>query len=62
MKRLDDLMDKGFRAELRNDLLKQGFIFFPGFLNPGEIGQVESKMEDFIGEKVEKMPEEQVYL
>ncbi len=61
MKRVDDLENKDFQIKLREDFIKDGFIFFPGFLNEQEIRLVKERLNDFITTKVPAMPSERVY-
>lgn len=60
MNRQDDLNEKR-QKELRESFLKDGFIFFPGFLNQNEIDSVNKKIQEFIAQKVSEMPTDQVY-
>lgn len=61
MKRIDDLNKKSFQEELKIKFLRDGFIFFPNFLNQEEIELVKSKLSEFIENKVPEMPEKEVY-
>ena len=61
MNRRDDINDKNFQKELRGDFVRDGFIFFPSFLNEQEIKIVQTKMTEFIDKKVAGMPEKEVY-
>lgn len=61
MNRSDDLNDRALQKNLRSQFLKDGFIFFPGFLDQIEISLVNEHMVSFIEEKVKDMPEDQVY-
>lgn len=61
MNRLDDLSDNSIQHKLRSRFLEDGYIFFPGFLNEGEVGLVNEKLAAFIDEKVAHMPNDQVY-
>jgi len=49
------------RFELLENFNRDGFIYFPGFLNLDEISLVNEKMQEFINEKISVMPEDQVY-
>lgn len=60
MNRQDDLT-KEKQKELRKNFLRDGFIYFPGFLNRDEIELVKQKIADFIVQKVSHMPVDQVY-
>jgi len=60
MNRQDDL-NEAKQKELREHFLRDGFIYFPGFLNQDEIALVNQKIEEFIAHKVSHMPSDQVY-
>lgn len=59
--RLDDLNDRDKQQKLRTDFVRDGYIFFPGFLNEREIRSVNQRMKRFIVDGVSKMPKEDVY-
>lgn len=61
MKRVDDLNDSQFQEKLRAGFLKDGYIFFPSFLNEQEITSVKNRLERFIENKVQDMPKKDVY-
>ena len=61
MKRIDDLNDKELAVKLRADFVKDGYIFFPGFLNEEEMKLVQSKISEFIETKVSGMSDKEVY-
>ena len=61
MKRIDDLENKQLQLELRENFVRDGFIFFPGFLNKEEMDVVQEHLKEFIATKVSSMPSEQVY-
>ena len=61
MKRLDDLKDDSFRKELRNNFVKNGYVFFPGFLNAEEMSTINEHLAKFIANRVPSMPVDQVY-
>lgn len=60
MNRQDDLNETRQRQLLQN-FQKDGYIFFPSFLNQEEISLVNQKMQEFISKKVYDMPPDQVY-
>ena len=60
MNRQDDFSEKRQR-ELRENFVKDGFIYFPEFLNQNEIELVNQKVGEFIAQKVSHMPPDQVY-
>ena len=53
MKRINDLKDKNLQKQLRSSFLKDGFIFFPSFLNTEEIDLVKRQMDGFIKANIE---------
>lgn len=61
MNRLEDLDSPKLAKKLRSNFLKDGYIFFPGFLNEEEISLVKKKITEFIETKVEKMDNKDVY-
>lgn len=61
MKRFNDLEDINFQNKLRENFQRDGFIFFPEFLNESEIIDVKNKITEFIEVKVRNMPKEEVY-
>ena len=61
MKRVEDLNQKSLQDDLKNKFLRDGFIFFPGFLNKEEIGLVKNRLSEFIKNQVPEMPETEVY-
>lgn len=61
MKRVNDLEDLELVKKLRTDFVNDGYIFFPGFLNQGEIRLVQSKISKFIETKLESMKNNEVY-
>lgn len=61
MKRVDDLNDINLQKKLRIDFLADGYIFFPGFLNPLEISEVIERLDLFKKTKMDNMPRSDVY-
>lgn len=60
MNRTDDF-NENKQKELRGNFVRDGFIYFPGFLNKDEIALVDQKMHEFITQKISVMPTDQVY-
>ena len=60
MNRQQDL-NETLQNQLIQDFQKDGFIYFPSFLNQQEINLVNEKMQEFIENKVPKMPADRVY-
>ena len=61
MKRVKDLENSEFAKKMRADFVKDGFIFFPEFLNKEEITLVQCKISEFIETKVVSMQNKEVY-
>ena len=61
MNRLEDLQDIEKQRKLRADFLRDGYIFFPGFLNTDEITLVNAELQEFIEKEVCNMPKKDVY-
>jgi len=60
MNRQADL-SKEKQKKLRENFSRDGFIYFPGFLNRDELEIVNKKIQEFITLKVPHMPSDQVY-
>jgi len=60
MNQMDDLTSE-IQRKLLEDFKRDGFIFFPGFLNRDEIALVNQKLKEFIVQKIPQMPSDQVY-
>ncbi|SDM70169.1 phytanoyl-CoA dioxygenase family protein [Kriegella aquimaris] len=61
MKRIEDLNDKDRQLELRSNFERDGYIFYPGFINSEEVDLIKSKIDEFIRKKVGDMPKSEVY-
>ncbi len=61
MNRINDLEDRSKAQKLREDFVKDGYIFFPGFLSADEIKLVQQKISEFIKTKVADMDDKEVY-
>ena len=51
-------MNLPFPANLRADLLRDGFVFLPGFLSSDEVAVVDAHLQTLIRERVPQMPPE----
>ena len=56
-----DYFNETLQNQLVQDFQKDGFIYFPSFLNQQEINLVNEKMQEFIEKKVPEMPSDRVY-
>ena len=61
MQRIIDLENPELAKKLRKDFVKDGYIFFPEFLNKEEMKLVHHKISEFIKTKVLNMESKEVY-